>query len=70
MEVPDAQGNWSVKDILAHFVSWDRRGCKWIISASRGRMPQMPEPGLTWSDIDFLNEQTVQTSADKSIQEV
>jgi len=30
MVTPGVQGNWSVKDILAHMSAWDRRGMRWL----------------------------------------
>lgn len=70
LELPGVEGNWSVKDVLAHLAAWDRRGLHWIEAADAGRMPQMPEPGLRWDAIDRLNAQTTEANKNRPFAEV
>ncbi len=56
MAQPGVQDGWTVKDIIVHIAAWDRRGANWIRQVARGESPQIPEPSLTWEDIDRLNE--------------
>jgi hypothetical protein len=55
---PSFAGNWSVKDILAHILAWEKRMVKWIEEAQRGETPKMLPTGMTWDDLDLWNEQT------------
>jgi hypothetical protein len=52
------EADWSVKDILAHITDWERRMVRWIEESLRGEVPERPAPGLTWDDLDRLNEET------------
>jgi hypothetical protein len=49
-------GDWSVKDILAHLVNWEQRFLNWYQAGLRGEIPQTPAPGMTWRDLDQLNQ--------------
>jgi len=70
MTLPGVQDDWSVKDILAHISVWDRRGTKWIKKAAQGVMPEIPEAGLTWRDMDSLNQQTYLKNKDRPLAEI
>lgn len=67
---PNLQGKWSVKDIIAHVVDWEERMVRWLGETLRGETPVMPAPGLTWADIDQLNERTYLTHKDDPLDEV
>ena len=54
------QGDWSVKDVVAHLTTWERRGTEWIRSIVQGEEPQVPMPGYSWRDLDRLNLETYQ----------
>lgn len=60
----------SIKDILAHLAAWERRCAGWIATGLRGEMPERPEPGATWEDIDRINERTFQENRERSLQDV
>ena len=49
-------GDWSIKDIMAHLVDWEQRFLGWYQAGLRGEIPQTPAPGLTWEDLDQLNQ--------------
>jgi hypothetical protein len=70
MTQPGVQDAWSVKDILAHIVDWERRMVRWIQESLRGEVPQRPAPGMTWDDLDRLNERTYLSNKDRALDEV
>ena len=49
-------GGWSVKDILAHVVEWQRMNLDWYAAGLRGEKPAMPAPGFTLRELPRLNE--------------
>ena len=53
---PGVTGDWSVKDILAHLVDWEQRFLGWYQAGLRGEIPQTPAPGITWKELDKLNQ--------------
>ncbi len=55
---PSLDENWSIKDILAHITTWEKRMVRWLEEAQRGESPQILPPGMTWDDLDLWNEQT------------
>lgn len=67
---PGVEGSWSVKDILAHISDWERRSVQWIQESLRGEVPQRPAPGMTWDDLDGLNEQIYLSNKDRALDEV
>jgi hypothetical protein len=48
-------GGWSVKDILAHLVEWQRMNLDWYAAGLRGETPAMPAPGFTLRELPRLN---------------
>lgn len=70
MTQPGVEGDWSVKDILAHITDWEERMVRWIEEALCGQEPEMPAPGLTWDDLDLLNEQTYQANRGRELADV
>jgi hypothetical protein len=55
---PGVEGEWSVKDIVAHITTWEKRMIRWVNETISGEIPEMPSPGMTWDDLDRLNRQT------------
>jgi hypothetical protein len=49
------RGGWSVKDILAHLVEWQRMNLDWYAAGLRGEKPAMPAPGFTLRELPRLN---------------
>ena len=49
------RGGWSVKDVLAHVVEWQRMNLDWYAAGLRGDTPAMPAPGFTWRELPRLN---------------
>jgi hypothetical protein len=63
-------GAWSLKDMLAHIATWDKRGTTWIGVAAQGKIPEMPVIDYTWDDKDELNHQTWLENKDKPLENV
>ena len=49
------RGGWSVKDVLAHLVEWQRMNLDWYAAGLRGEKPAMPAPGYTLRELPRLN---------------
>jgi hypothetical protein len=54
MLLPGVDGEWNVKDALAHISTWERWMIQWTNSLLRGEKPDTPEP---W-DVDRMNAET------------
>ena len=67
---PGAGNGWSIKDILAHITAWERKMCLWLEESLAGKIPQRPAPGLTWDDLDLLNQQIFEQNREKTLDEV
>jgi hypothetical protein len=70
MVEPEAEEKLSVKDILVHITDWEQRMMRWIEVSLQGKTPERPAPGMTWDDLDRLNEQTYLGNKDRSLGEV
>jgi len=66
MLVPGVEGEWSVKDILAHISTWERRMISWTGSLLHGEVPAIPLP---W-DVDRMNTETYAQFRDKPLADV
>lgn len=67
---PGIEGNRNVKDLIAHMTDWEQRMVRWVNESFSGIVPQRPAPGMTWDDLDKLNEQTYLANKDKTPAEV
>ncbi len=67
---PGVVGEWSVKDVLAHLADWQARMSPWMAAARRGEPVETPEPGLTWKQLDVLNQRIYEAHRDQSLAEV
>jgi uncharacterized protein (TIGR03083 family) len=70
MLAPGVQGDWSVKDLLAHMTVWEQRMVRWIGEALSGETPEIAQEGFTWDDLDRMNEQTYQEYKDRPLGEI
>lgn len=64
------RGGWSVKDILAHLVEWQRMNFGWYEAGLRGEKPAMPAPGFTLRELPRLNEMIYRKHQCRSLQAV
>lgn len=67
---PGVVGHSSIKDILAHLADWEARMPVWMEAARRGDPVESPEPGLTWKQLDILNERIYQAHCNQSLEQV
>ena len=67
---PGVESDWSVKDILAHISDWEQRMVDWIEASLRGEVPEQPAPGMTWDDLDRLNERTYLLNKERALDDV
>jgi len=67
---PGIEGNRNVKDLIAHMTDWEQRMVKWTNESLSGVVPQRPAPGMSWDDLDQLNEQIYLANKDKKPAEV
>jgi len=67
---PGVVGEWSIKDILAHISDWEQRFLSWYRAGQRGEVPERPEPGLSWDDLDLLNQRIYEKHRHRSLPDV
>jgi len=67
---PQGSDGWTVKDILAHIIFWEHRLLLWTAESLRGGTPQRPAPGMTWDDLDKLNQLTYEANKDRPLDDV
>ena len=66
---PALDGGRSVKDILSHLAAWERRCARWLEVSLRGEVPERPEPGVPWAQMDELNERDFLAAQADTLQE-
>jgi hypothetical protein len=64
------RGGWSVKDVLAHLVEWQRMNLDWYAAGVRGERPAIPAPGFTLRDLPRLNTMIYQKHHRRSLNAV
>lgn len=67
---PGVQGDWSVRDLVAHLAVWEQRGTEWLRALARGQTPQAPAPGCTWRDVHDLNADTFEEAQWRALGDV
>ncbi|MFQ5832358.1 MAG: DinB family protein [Candidatus Thorarchaeota archaeon] len=74
MEIPGVQHDWSVKDIIAHITTWERRGTGWIKSMVDGEDPQVSFKDHAWEEMvaahDQLNLDIYHQNRDRPLQDI
>ncbi len=65
LDAPNTIGNWSVKDLLVHFIAQEQRAFEELKGAARGERPTIP----SLSDDEF-NAQAIQTRRNCSFAQV
>jgi uncharacterized protein (TIGR03083 family) len=68
MEDPVLENGWSVKDVLAHIMSWEQKLVEWAGALVAGQEPQRPFAGDDW--IDRVNEQVYDHYRDVPLEDV
>ena len=64
------EAGWAVRDVLAHLVDWEQRGLEWYAAGLRGEKPELPAPGMKWSELPRLNQQIFEKSRRRALQKV
>jgi hypothetical protein len=49
---PGVVGDWSLKDLLAHLIDWERRFVHWYQAGRDGEAPEVPAPDFPWEELD------------------
>lgn len=70
MERPGVVVRWSVKDVLAHLADWEEHMLLWTEDARRGDRVDTPEPGITWKQLDVLNQRIYEAHCRQSLEQV
>lgn len=70
MAAPGVVGTWSVKDVLAHLLAWQRMACSWYRAGKRGERPVTPSPKYTWQQTPALNQEIYETYRDHPLEGV
>ena len=57
LEAPVLDGGWTVKDVLSHISTWERRIVRAVGQGQRGERVDWPEPGVPLTDdgVDEVN---------------
>ena len=66
---PGVVGEWSIKDVLAHLADWEEHFPVWVEASRQGVKPD-PEPGLTWKQLDLLNQRIYERHCHQTLDEV
>jgi hypothetical protein len=67
---PGVVGDWSVKDVLAHLLEWQRMSRSWYAAGKRGETPVTPSEDYTWREIPALNQHIYETYKDNPLDEI
>lgn len=66
MCLPGVIGEWSIKDLLFHLVSWERQLIAWLQDIDRDEIPDVP---LSKKEIDCRNAEVYATNRTRSLEE-
>lgn len=61
--------NWTVKDIIAHVISWEQLQISWLVARSLG-VPPITMPSRMWADTDGMNVVFYDKHADQSLADI
>ena len=67
---PEVIGTWSIKDILAHLLEWQRMLMDWYEAELRGETPAVPAEGYNWSQLPALNQAIYERRRDTALDDV
>jgi nicotinamidase-related amidase len=67
---PGVIGTWSIKDILAHLLEWQRMLMDWYEAELRGETPAVPAEGYNWSQLPALNQAIYERCQDVALDDV
>lgn len=67
---PRVTGTWSVKDILAHLVAWERLFLDWYSTGLHGGVSETAPVGMCQKTIDALNQQIYLKNQWRSLEDI
>jgi hypothetical protein len=67
MEVPGVTGDWTMKDTIAHMITWWRREVSLLAAAQRDERPSDHPPQ---SQVPIINERVHRTNRDRPLADV
>lgn len=67
---PGVTGTWSVKDILAHLVAWEKFFLDWYHSGVQGCSPTTTPVGMSQRAMDTLNQQIYEKNQRRSLDHI
>ena len=67
---PGVTGIWSVNDILAHLIAWERLFLDWYYSGIQGYSPTTTPVGMYQRTIDALNQQIYEKNQCRSLDDI
>jgi hypothetical protein len=67
---PGVTGIWSVKDILAHLVAWQKLFLDWYHTGVQGRAPATTPVGMCRTSMDALNQRIYEENRWRSLDDV
>ncbi len=70
MVCPGVTGTWSVKDILAHLVAWEKLFLDWYSTGVQGYSPTTTPVGMSQPSIDTLNQQIYEKNQWRSLEDI
>jgi hypothetical protein len=70
MEQPGVAGSWSMKDIIAHLTTWNRRLVAQILAAQRGEAEPPPPWPAVLLDEDEINAWIYESNRNRTLQAV
>jgi len=70
MTQPNAMGNWSAKDVLAHLIEWEQMVIKWYEIGAKGKVPAVPSEEYNWGQLPQLNHAIYLKHRDRSLADV
>ena len=63
-------GTWSIKDILAHLVAWEKLFLEWYFMGVQGGIPNTMPVGMSQKTIDALNQRIYEKNQRRSLNEI
>jgi len=67
---PNVTGNWSVKDILAHLIAWEKLFLEWYSAGKEGVDPDTTPVGMSKNKIDAINQQIYENNKERSLHQI
>jgi hypothetical protein len=67
---PGVTGTWSVKDILAHLVAWERFFLDWYHTGVQGCSPTTTPVGMSKRAMDTLNQQVYEKNQRRKLDHI